>query len=229
MRDLLIVTATRDRPAEAARLVYAVAATCTADTGLILAVDDDDRSYDDLERELDGRRMQIVRGPRQDVAGWTNTIAVPRAGDYRAIASLGDDHLPQTPGWDRLLLGALHGRPGVAYGNDLFQGERWPTAALIDARVIAILGYMAPPGPEHLCIDCFWRRLGEDLGALEYLDDVIIEHVHPAAGKAAWDDSYIRSNDPAQYLRDHAAYDTFLENRWPGDLARLREALCACS
>lgn len=223
MRDLLIITPTRERRENVWRLIRAVADTCTAQTDLILAVDDDDRSYDDLGLLPDW--VQITCGLRQDVAGWTNAIAVPQTGGYLALASIGDDHVPRTPGWDEKLLGALHGRPGVAYGNDLFQREQWPTAAVISAPVVAALGYMAPPGPEHLYIDCFWKRLGEDLGCLEYLEDVIIEHVHPAASKAAWDESYLRSNSIGQYSRDEAAYEAFLANRWPGDLKVLREKL----
>lgn len=226
MRDLLIACATRERAREAGRLIRAVQETCTADTHLILGIDDDDPSYADL----DPGPAEIIRGPRQDVAGWTNTIAVPRAGQYRAIASLGDDHVPHKrgkgqPGWDELLLFALGSRPGVAYGNDLFQSERWPTAAVISAEVVGALGYMAPPGPEHLYIDCFWRKLGEDLGNLVYLDDVIIEHVHPAAGKANWDASYLRSNAISTYYRDGAAWEQFLCNSWPDELVRLKGVL----
>lgn len=222
MLDLLIITPTRQRRAEAERLIGAIQDTAETWLHLILAVDNDDRSYDDLAVPA---WAEIVRGPRQDVAGWTNDIAVPRAGNYEALASICDDHLPQTVGWDRRLLEALGGRPGVAYGNDLFQRELVPTAAVITAKVVAALGYMAPPGPEHLCIDLFWRRLGEDLGCLEYRDDVIIEHIHPAAGKAAWDDSYMRSNSPEQYSRDEAAYQAFLHSRWPDDLKALKEKL----
>ena len=229
MRDLLIAVATRERQDNAKRLIDACQQTCTADTDLIFGVDSDDPSYPDLNRYgLDcGWRMgtQVLRGPRQDVAGWTDTLAVPRARLYRAVASLGDDHVPQTKGWDDMLLTALGDRMGVAYGNDLWQGQAWPTAAVVSAPVITALGYMAPPGVEHLYIDCFWKRLGEDLGCLEYLDTVIIEHKHPHAGTAAWDPSYMRSNSITQYSRDEAAYQSFLANRWPDDLAKLRERL----
>ena len=236
MRDVLIACATREREENARRLIRAVRDTCTADTDLIFGVDDDDPSYsEDFELfALRNGAVQVIRGPRADVAEWTNRIAVPRAPLYRAVMSLGDDHLPherepRKPGWDELLLGALAGRPGVAYGNDLHQRERWPTAAMVDSRVIRALGYMCPPppGPVHLCIDCFWRRLGEDLDNLAYLDDVIIEHLHPHAGKAAWDASYARSNAYDRYASDERALQVFLRDRWPDDLKQLRKALAA--
>lgn len=223
MRDLLIVTATRERPAGARRLINAVSATSRVRTDLVFGIDDDDRSYD----SFDFGRAMVFRGPRRDVAEWTNYITRFCAEDYLAVASLGDDHVPVTPGWDEQLLAALHGRMGVAYGNDLYQGERWPTAAVVSSPVVIALGYMAPPGVHHLYIDCFWKRLGQDLDCLEYLPDVIIEHVHPSAGKAELDDSYRRSNSADQYAHDKTAYEEFLAQRWPRELQRLRDTLRA--
>lgn len=220
--DTLVVTPTRERRENAERLIRAIGRTASAGVNLVLAVDDDDHSYDGMELPS---WAEMIRGPRADVAGWTNRIAVDRADGWDLLVSMGDDHEPQTPGWDVMFHAALHGRPGVAYGNDLWQRERWPTAAAVSSQVVAALGYMAPPGPAHLYIDCFWRRLGEDLGCLEYLDDVIIEHLHPHAGKAAWDASYMRSNSITQYSRDEAAYDAFLAGQWPADLERLKEKL----
>ena len=144
---------------------------------------------------------------------------------YEAVGFLGDDHRPRTPGWDTRLLAALDGRPGVAYGDDLHQGGRLPTAVVISSAIIRTLGYMVPPGQDHLYLDDFWRQLGLDLGRLEYVPDVIVEHCHPNAGKAPWDDGYERVNSPAQNTADSAAYARFMSSAWPEDLARLRAGL----
>jgi hypothetical protein len=219
MPDILILVPTRERPENARRLVKAVTGTATLQTDIVFAVDDDDHSYDDL---VFGS-APVIRGPRRDVAAWTNDLAAALADDYRFLASLGDDHVPVTPGWDEKLVTALAGRMGVAYGNDLYQGEHWPTAVMIPSPLVAALGYMCPPGPQHLYIDCFWKRLGQDLGVLEYLPDVVIEHRHPHAGKAEWDDSYRRSD--ALSGQDEGAYNSFMTDTWPGELRRLKAAL----
>jgi hypothetical protein len=138
---------------------------------------------------------------------------------------MGDDHLPRSPGWDEQLVDALGGRPGVAYGNDLVKGETIPTAAVISADIVMALGYLVPPRLEHLYFDDFWKALGQAVGNLAYLPGVTIEHLHPIAGTADWDDGYRRANDPGQFARDKAAYDEFLNEQWPGDLARLRREL----
>jgi len=77
----------------------------------------------------------------------------------------------------------------------------------------------------HMYLDDFWKRLGTDLGALAYLPDVVIEHVHPDAGKAQRDEGYTRV--AASYGPDHEAWGRFLAESWPGELARLKEALHA--
>jgi hypothetical protein len=221
MPDVLILVPTRERPGNARRLVKAVADTAVLDTRIVFAVDDDDTSYDGVSLAP----AAVLRGPRRDMPAWTNDLAAALADDCRFLASLGDDHVPVNRGWDALLVAALDGRMGVAYGNDLHQGANWPTAAIIPSPVIIALGYMCPSVLGHLCADCFWKRLGQDLGCLEYLPEVVIEHRHPHAGKAPMDASYARSNSSGQTTADEAAYDRFLKEQWPDDLSRLKGVL----
>jgi hypothetical protein len=124
---------------------------------------------------------QGVSGPRNNLAGWTNVLARHLAKDYRALASLGDDHLPRTPGWDLRLLEAIAGMGGTgfAYGNDLLQGAALPTAVVVSSNIVTALGWMCEPSMRHYCIDNVWKDLGEGAGCLAYLPDVIIEHLRP--------------------------------------------------
>ena len=190
----------------------------TDSADLLVAVDDDDPMVAEYED------VRVLSSPRR-LGPILNALAVEAAAGYEAVGFLGDDHRPRTPGWDTRLLAALDGRPGVAYGNDLHQGGKLPTAVVISSVIIQELGYMVPPVLEHLYLDDFWRRLGLDLGHLEYLPDVIIEHCHPNAGKASWDDGYERVNSPGQDTADSAAYGQFMSSAWPTDLTRLRAGL----
>jgi hypothetical protein len=61
---------------------------------------------------------------------------------------------------------------------------------------------MTFPGCIHLFFDNFVKQLGIDLNCLKYLPDVIIEHLHPVAGKAEMDEGYLRVNDPKWYEKD---------------------------
>jgi hypothetical protein len=215
---LLMICPSRGRPGNVAELLECWADTTTS-AALLVVVDEDDP---ELPGYLELRPLLV--SPRHPGIGpLLSKVAVRGAADYDAVGFLGDDHRPRTPGWDERLVDAIADGAAVAYGNDLHQGERLPTAPVIASPVITALGYFCPPGQMHMYLDDFWKRLGTDLGALAYLPDVVIEHVHPDAGKADRDEGYRRV--AASYGPDHEAWTRFLAESWPGELARLKEAL----
>jgi hypothetical protein len=76
----------------------------------------------------------------------------------------------------------------------------------MQSRMIKALGFMAPPAMRHLYLDNFWKELGEAVGGLVYLPDVIIEHLHPVNGKAEWDERYRAVNAPDKDAADRQAW-----------------------
>lgn len=224
---------TRGRPAGAVRLARAVAATASPGfTTLVFVLDHDDPALGEYRRELalaapSAKVMVTEPGGPQRMGPVLNWAALRRAGDYGYLGFMGDDHLPVTPGWDTALCDAIGARPGVAYGNDLHQQERLPTAVIMTAALVRWLGYMSPPPLVHLWIDDFWRQLGEATH-LEYRPAVIIEHLHPAAAKASLDQGYIESGlNPGLMAGDGWRWEQWREQVWPGELERLREAMAA--
>jgi hypothetical protein len=234
MTDLTLVVPTKGRPLNAARLIQAVNNTTTGPfEHLILAVDHDEpltAEYraavpPDSEYEtFQWATVVQVKASPQRIGPILNSLVPDLTADPNCshIAFMGDDHLPRTEGWDAELVNALGGRPGVAYGNDLVQGENLPTAVVISSDIVRSLGYLVPPGLEHLYFDDFWKMLGQAAGNLVYREDVVIEHLHPTVGRADWDEGYRQANDPAQFAKDQAAYQEFLAHRWHDDLADLR-------
>lgn len=224
MPELVVVVPSRGRPEAAAQLAAAFAETCTADTLLQFAVDDNDPQqgeYLDLVTVGVGynagssRTMNeaLNRAATQDVASY---------GPF-AVAFMGDDHRPRTKGWDTAYLAALHELgTGVVYGDDLFQGQNLPTQCAMTADIIHELGYMAPPPLTHLFLDNFWMTLGFAAGCLRYLPGVVVEHVHPAAGKAKWDADYARVNSSEMYRKDEAAFKAYMAEQFPADLAKVK-------
>jgi hypothetical protein len=111
---------------------------------------------------------------------------------------------------------------GIAYGNDLLQGENLPTAVMQDSSITRTLGYFSPPKQRHLFLDNFWKDLGTELGTLRYVPEVILEHLHPFAGKSEWDERYVEVNDKQMYIYDQMMYQEYRITRWKEDLAKLR-------
>jgi hypothetical protein len=131
---------------------------------------------------------------------------------------MGDDHIPRTFHWDREFEKALRGQTGIVYGNDLLQGENLPTAFVMTRDIVDALEGMTFPKCKHLYFDNFVKQLGIDLGVLKYLPDVIIEHLHPVAGKAEMDEGYARVNQPKWYEEDLLTLQKYLRSQKYADL-----------
>lgn len=147
------------------------------------------------------------RGPRERIGRILNKVSARYTDKYDYIGFMGDDHLPRTTHWDKELEKELDTLgTGVVWANDLLQGPNMPTMVLMDSRIIRTLGYMVPPTIEHLCADLVWKDLGEGMKRVRYREDVIVEHMHPANGKAEPDALYADVNSSAQATRDAEAY-----------------------
>jgi hypothetical protein len=227
---MLIVVPTRGRPANAQRLIYAVNATATFRPELHFAVDEDDPTAHDYLRVFaeakarEGVRVTYSVGPRIFVGPTLNHIAVRAEPRNLWIAFMGDDHVPESVGWDHSLVEPL-GPVGISYGNDLFQGPNLPTAVVMTANIVRWLGYMVPPTLKHLYLDNFWKELGTQLGILHYVPNVIIRHHHYQAGLAEHDQTYAEANSGERWTEDSAAWEDYRTNVLPGAVQLLREKM----
>jgi hypothetical protein len=222
--DLVVIVPSRGRPERCAELVQACAETCTASTVLVVALDTDDLRAPEYIAPA-GTTVFYQHVEPAGHVGAINAAARRALADFQpfAVAKLDDDHRPRTKGWDARYLEALRELgTGIVYGNDLLQGERLPTAPAMTADIVRALGFMAPPSLRHLYCDNFWRDLGEAAGCLRYLPDVVVEHMHPLAGKASMDDGYRRANSAERYTEDGAAYERYRAERLAADVERVR-------
>lgn len=231
MAELVVIVPSRGRPDAAAALARQFAATCTDATELVFAVDADDPQLDGYRGLRSGlgphqrARVHVVPDPSTMVHALNQAALAILEDAPFAVGFLGDDHFPRSRGWDTAYLTALSELgTGIVYGNDLLQGSRLPTQCAMTADIVRTLGYMAPPVLRHMYVDNWWLDLGKTAQCLRYLPDVIVEHRHPLAGKAPWDDGYRRVNASDVFDADAVAYEA-----WAGDhlsnAARVVEAL----
>lgn len=225
----------RGRPQNAARLLMAFQATCINETAITFCVDDDDPTLDEYKDIVQSARYvntgvtvgeRIKMGPTLN----KNAIKVARAYPNDIVGFMGDDHLPQTAGWDATLAWDLEqDKVGIWYANDTIQGPNIPTAVAMTANIINELGYMVLPDLIHMYIDNFWKALGDGAQVLRYRHDIIIEHVHPLAGKTAWDAGYVEVNDGKIYEHDGLIFQAYHgSERYASDvnkIVKLKEKL----
>lgn len=220
-----MIVPSRGRPQNVERL-YRAWDTTGAGAELWVCVDNDDPELDGY-RSLDHRGVLHIETPAGSIVPIVNRHALAAAhSGFRHIGFMGDDHHPTTHGWDARLSAVLDELgTGVAYGNDLFQRGNLPTAVSLTANIVTTLGYMIPPVLRHLYADDTWKAWGAGIGRLTYLDDVIIEHLHPQAAKSEWDDGYVRVNGGEMWEQDTAAWHLYQAGGLHHDLLKLKGLL----
>jgi hypothetical protein len=205
---LLVLCPTRGRPDKAKEAFDSFISTKSMGTSAMLFIVD----YDDPARE-EYRAALPVASYEHEGGGMgppLNAAALDLMASTDILGFVGDDHRFRTVGWDRRVREELrHG--GLAYGNDLGRPEL-PTQVFISSAIVEALGWMCLPGARHLYLDDTWRELGARSGCLHYMEDVIIEHMHPVYGKAESDAGYQRVNHPSVYSHDGTLFSQWIES-----------------
>jgi hypothetical protein len=216
--DLVVIVPSRGRPDNIARVIQAWHHTgAFTDAKLVVAYDADDPRA--------GRYAEILAAAGPGVGAYLARVWQPMVPKLNAAAAevllpsvfavgfAGDDHLPRTHGWAGRYLAALRKiGTGIVYGDDGLQGARLPTQWAMTADIVRALGAMVPAPVQHLYCDNAIKDLGEAAGCLRYLPNVLIEHMHPLAGKAEMDAGYARVNSRGQYAADASAYNQWREH-----------------
>jgi hypothetical protein len=213
--DLTMYVPTKGRPDNAFKLEAEFYATTKLNSRIVLIISDNDPLLDQYLSYpfLDD---PIVVSPTR--AGFVSPLNLGYLVDRRkvysyAVGFMGDDHMPRTIGWDERFVNELIDlKTGLVYANDGLQHEAIPTQIAMTSDIPLTLGYMTVPALWHLYADNFWLDLGNKIGKIKYLSDVLIEHMHPAIGKANSDAGYEFSGAFTLDAMDKATYQRYLEN-----------------
>lgn len=245
MTDLTIFVPTRGRPLAAVAMQENFERTCQGRTEIIFILSSDDEYLPDYQASA---RLGILKKTlevtpeRRGMAdplnlGFRAWLDNPRTFPSYAVGFMGDDHRPRTEGWDLAYLKALQtlsgrcpnrSRPGVGmvYGNDLLQGENLPTQIAMTANIPAALGRMVPYELTHLYTDTYWLELGRTLNKITYLPEVVVEHMHPGAGKAVVDAGYEFSGNYAFDMAEKSIFEGVVKDLViPADVKKIERLM----
>lgn len=129
--------------------------------------------------------------------------------DIKACAwfgRIGDDNVPETPGWDRRLVDALDGW-GIVSCNDGWQApKRIADCWVMGGDLVRALGYIFAPGMGHLFVDDLWETIGKDADCWSVLMDVKVDHRHVMRGDANVDATH-RAAYGDGFSKDHPGPD----------------------
>lgn len=212
MSELTVLVPTRSRPQNVVPVIQAWHATGAFHVAtLVFGIDVDDSQYDKyVEISKQHPEPQFGLLPEwQPLVPKLNKMALLAAQESPIVAFMGDDHLPRTALWAHHLIEdhlISRGQQKIWYGRDGFQDQRLPTWWSMDSRVIQTLGRMVPAPVQHLYCDNAIKVLGEKADTLGYDERILIEHMHPLAGKGTMDAQYERVNRNAQYETDQRLF-----------------------
>jgi hypothetical protein len=214
-----ILLPTRGRPDNLDRFITALEGTAE-DWHLFVRLDVDDPmapAYDKvLERHVE--QITVRNGLRTRFGPSLNEMAaIAERNGCSHLAMMGDDVVPETEGWDTALIEALGDDLGVAYGDDGLRDRHrpdLPTHYVTHVEVYRRLGYLSPPGIQHLFLDNVARDIGRYLGNFRFVP-VSIRHLHPwAEGEHLADQTYAEGGRNAEIRKaDRAAYTKWASSR----------------
>jgi hypothetical protein len=208
---MLAVVPVRRRPRNAVRLAEAFLAT-RAECDLLFVADDDDDSYAGTDLPCG----ELVFQQRMPTSPKVNAAVAGRPG-YDGYMFMGDDNVPATMCWDRLMLEMMAETGGMVTANDLSEHAGMPCSVLMPATFIKALGWMTCPLMHHFFVDNVWEDLGAATGKLAFMPAVIIDHRHPNYGRAPRDEIYHLA---WQYWdHDEIAYAQWKAERKDADVA----------
>lgn len=220
--DLTIYVPTKGRPDKIYVHETNFYLTSTLNTRVVYVVSNNDPKRDEYLKLNYIGDEPIVVAPTKP--GFVDPLNMGYKQDRKSVYSyavgfMGDDHFPRTKGWDQQLVEALiQMKSGLAYANDGFQGKAIPTQIVMTSDIPLALGFMTLPQLWHLYADNFWLDFGNALNKIQYLPDVVIEHMHPATGKVQSDEGYEFSGSYQLDLRDKLAYKEYLEHDLQNDV-----------
>lgn len=154
--------------------------------------------------------------------GFLNKInlLVEKYPDYGAYMILNDDQIIHTKGFDKILMDKLDEleeksghRLWILHWKDGIHNENL-CQSFLTKEMKEVFGTYYPKGyMRHLFSDNMYHFIGQQLGILNYIPEIFIEHLHVVNQKAPMDESYAETNSQDRYRIDGNEYARWLNEK----------------
>jgi hypothetical protein len=162
-------------------------ASVTRNLEFIIYADSDDPQSVEVARELG---IKVVSGPRKILSDCYNDCLILADGEIFMFA--GDDLIFRTSGWDNMVIREFNKYlDGILFvhGDDGYWGGQLGTHGFVSKHWIKAVGYLTPPYFSCDMTDMWITTVADQLRRRSYLP-FLIEHMHPAFGKAELDTTH---------------------------------------
>jgi len=226
---LSILSPTHKRPHHIIRLIDSIKATVDNldEIELVLYIDDDDDSYDELLKQDLDINLKYIYGPRIVISDMWNKCYEIAEGPYYHHSS--DDCVYASKGWDTLVksnfekyddkIMFLYGRDGL---NDHILG----TLGFLHKNWVEAVGYFVPPYFMVDWCDTWLNDVADLIDRKIYDKNIYTEHMHWAAGKSEMDDTYVERDIVRQQdSGGELYYSSDMKNKREEDAVKLNASI----
>lgn len=193
---VLVRMPTRNRPAQAlnALAAYRMLAGYPIEIEVVVDRDDEKMASSEVLQRLCALGASVSVG---DHNSKIEAVNGGRISDWDILVLASDDMIPVTDGYARIIVEEMNRHfpyfDGLIYFDDGYAGERCCTLPIFGKRLYDQFGYVYEPSYKSLCCDVEQTEVLRAMRRAVYVNKMIIEHMHPAAGKASFDPLYTRN------------------------------------
>lgn len=218
MNLISLLVPSRHRPGQLVDMWHSAIETAVDadEVELIVRLDEDDHSYDELRRRGTRGQVRWLQGPRTILSTMWNEAYELARGDI--LMHCADDIRFRTDTWDAYVITTFEKIPdkiAFVYGRDGGHDQALGTHGFIHRKWCETVGCFVPPHFSSDFNDTWLNEVAERLGRRIYIPEILTEHMHPAWGKGQLDQTYIdqleQDHLDENTARWHATADQRLE------------------
>lgn len=222
---ILWICPSRKRPERLKRLIESWKKTTSGFSELLIIIDSDDNSYEELIKTYQEPIWEITEPAFGSFLHLINSKAVKYSTEFRYIGFMEDDIVFETPGYEVKFIKKLKdlGKTGIVHAKDGIDKRKFVSIPVMDSYIIRTLGWFSPPCLKSLWADNFWRQMADYLKTYHKFEDVMIKHYHYSRDENTLKDETSSVVD-GNYHPDKEAFYKYLENDFKRDMEKLINA-----
>lgn len=220
---ILWLCPSRKRPDRLERLILSWKDTTTGFSTLLVVIDTDDDSYDNLIKKYPEVIWEITEPVFGSFLHLINSKAVKYSTEYQYIGFMEDDIVFETVGYENKFIEKLKelGQTGIVHARDGVDKRKFISIPVIDSYIIRTLGWFSPPCLKSLWADNFWREMADYLKTYYKFDKVMIKHYHYSKHPDIEKDQISNMVD-SNYGIDAENYKKYMETSFLEDMKKLK-------
>jgi len=219
---ILWICPSRKRPVRLERLIHSWKNTTTGLSDLLVIIDTDDSSYEELIKRYPEVMWEITKPVFGSFLNLINAKAVRYSTEYEYIGFMEDDIVFETQGYETEFISKLKelGPTGIVHAADGVDKIKFISIPVVNSHIIRTLGWFAPTCLKSLWADNFWRAMASHLGTYHKFNDILIKHYHYSRDETIEIDQISNMVD-ANYSIDAENYKLYMESSFLEDMKKL--------